>query len=146
MAIRQKTLNIALTAACLGSMAISFNWSARAEGLSATQIQERLSTSKTRSLTAADRPPLTSADLAFVKRVRGQTRSLSLTDREQTAAMATKRPKVDLEINFDYNSAALTPKAQPQLNSLGKAADLRGACGFRRHARRPHRRQGQRRI
>ena len=37
------------------------------------------------------------------------------------ATIAAKRPKVDLEINFDYNSAAVTPKAEPQLNSLGKA-------------------------
>jgi len=64
---------------------------------------------------------MTPDDLAFVKRVRGQTRSLSLDDRDHMAAIATKRPKVDLDINFDYGSAALTPKAEPQLNSLGKA-------------------------
>ena len=33
----------------------------------------------------------------------------------------TKRPAVDLDINFDYNSAALTPTVEPQLNSLGSA-------------------------
>ncbi len=92
---------------------------ALAEDLSARQIQERLSPPKTRSLSAA--PQLSADDLAFVKRVRGQTRSLSLDDREQMATIAARRPKVDLEINFDYNSAAVTPKAEPQLNSLGKA-------------------------
>jgi outer membrane protein OmpA-like peptidoglycan-associated protein len=30
-------------------------------------------------------------------------------------------PKVDLEINFDYNSAASTPRAEPQPNNLGQA-------------------------
>jgi outer membrane protein OmpA-like peptidoglycan-associated protein len=60
---------------------------------------------------------------------RGQTRSLSLDDREQMAAIATKRPKVDLEINFDYNSAAVTPKAEPQLNSLGKALTAKDLAG-----------------
>jgi outer membrane protein OmpA-like peptidoglycan-associated protein len=92
---------------------------ALAEDLSARQIQERLAAPKTRSLSVT--PQLTSDDLALVKRVRSQTRSLSLDDREQMAAIAAKRPKVDLEINFDYNSAEVTPKAEPQLNSLGKA-------------------------
>jgi outer membrane protein OmpA-like peptidoglycan-associated protein len=46
------------------------------------------------------------------------------------AAIATKRPKINLEINFEYNSASLTPKAEPQLNSLGEALtsnDLKGS-------------------
>jgi outer membrane protein OmpA-like peptidoglycan-associated protein len=131
MMIRQKYLSRALALACLaGSLALCFgSRPALAEELSATQIQERLSGSKTRSLTATDRPPMTSDDLAFVKRVRGQTRSLSLDDREQMAAIATKRPKVDLEIYFDYNSVELTPKAAPQLNSLGKALTSQELAG-----------------
>jgi outer membrane protein OmpA-like peptidoglycan-associated protein len=100
-----------------------------AEDLSAQQIQQRLTAPKTRSLTATDRPQLSSDDLAFVKRVRGLSRSLSLDDREQMAAIATKRPKVDLEINFDYNSADVTPKAEPQLNSLGKALTAKDLAG-----------------
>ena len=72
---------------------------------------------------------MSSDDLAFVKRVRGQSRSLSLDDREHMAEIATKRPKVDLEINFDFNSAELTPKAEPQLNSLGKALTSKELAG-----------------
>jgi outer membrane protein OmpA-like peptidoglycan-associated protein len=128
---RQKTLSEALAVACLAS-AFALPLSSRpalAEDLSAKQIQERLTAPKTRSLTATDRPQLSSDDLAFVKRVRGQTRSLSLDDREQMAAIAAKRPKVDLEINFDYNSAAVTPKAEPQLNSLGKALTSKELAG-----------------
>jgi outer membrane protein OmpA-like peptidoglycan-associated protein len=104
--------------------------SAKAEELSAQQIIDGLKVSKTRSLSAPDRPALTANDLAFVKRVRGQTRSLSLEDRDQMAAIVTKRPEVDLDINFDYNSSALTPKVEPQLNNLGKAltsAELAGS-------------------
>jgi outer membrane protein OmpA-like peptidoglycan-associated protein len=119
----------ALVAACLAAgLAIPLgSRPALAEDLSAKQIQQRLTAPKTRSLTATDR--LSSDDLAFVKRVRGQTRSLSMDDREQMAAIATKRPKVDLEINFDYNSADVTPKAEPQLNSLGKALTARDLAG-----------------
>jgi outer membrane protein OmpA-like peptidoglycan-associated protein len=128
MMIRQKYLETAFAVACLaGGLAMSFSWSARAEDLTAKQIQERLTAPKTRSL-ATDRP-LTSDDLAFVKRVRGQTRSLSLDDREHMAEIATKRPKVDLEINFDYNSAEVTPKAEPQLNNLGKALTAKELAG-----------------
>jgi outer membrane protein OmpA-like peptidoglycan-associated protein len=80
-----------------------------------------LKVSKMRSLSVSDHPAMTEDDIAFVKRVRGQTRSLSLDERDHMTAIATKRPKVDLDINFDYNSAALTAKAEPQLNNLGKA-------------------------
>jgi outer membrane protein OmpA-like peptidoglycan-associated protein len=121
-------LERAFAAACLAGGLTLFLGSASAEDLTAKQIQERLTTPKTRSLTATDRP-LTSDDLAFVKRVRGQTRSLSLDDREHMAEIAAKRPKVDLEINFDYNSAELTPKAEPQLNSLGKALTSKELAG-----------------
>ncbi len=130
MRIARKTLSRVLAVACLGGMAMSSgSRPTLAEDLSAKQIQERLTAPKTRSLTGADRPQLSSDDLAFVKRVRGQTRSLSLDDREQMAAIATRRPKVDLEINFDYNSAAVTPKAEPQLNNLGKALTAKELAG-----------------
>jgi outer membrane protein OmpA-like peptidoglycan-associated protein len=129
MMIRQKYLGRAFAACLVGGLACSLaGRTAVAEDLTAKQIQERLTAPKTRSLTATDRP-MTSDDLAFVKRVRGQTRSLSLDDREHMAEIATKRPKVDLEINFDFNSAELTPKAEPQLNSLGKALTAKELAG-----------------
>jgi outer membrane protein OmpA-like peptidoglycan-associated protein len=103
--------------------------SAKAEELSAQQIIDGLKVSKTRSLSAPDKPALTATDLAFVKRVRGQTRSLSSDEREQMAAIVTKRPVIDLDINFDYNSAALTPKVEPQLNNLGRALTSSGLNG-----------------
>ena len=93
---------------------------AAAGDLSAQQILEGLKTSKTRSLSAATRTDLSADDLAFIKRVR-RTRSLSMGDREHMAAIAAKRPKIDLDINFEFDSARLTPRAQPQLDNLGKA-------------------------
>jgi hypothetical protein len=57
-------------------------------------------------------------DVRFVDRARGQHRPLSTDDRERMAAIASKRPKVDLEINFDYNSATVTSGAEPQLNNI----------------------------
>lgn len=123
MTIQQKYFSKALTLAFLTTSLtlVSAQYAAQAGDLSTQQILDGLKVSKTRSLSASDRPTMSANDLAFIKRVRGKTRSLSLTDREQMAAIAPKRPKVDLEINFEYNSAALTPKTEPQLNSLGKA-------------------------
>jgi outer membrane protein OmpA-like peptidoglycan-associated protein len=123
MTIRKKYLGKALAAAFVaaGLTLASAQHQAGAGDLSAQQILDGLKVSKTRSLSSSDRPAMSASDLALIKRVRGKTRSLSLNDREQIAALIPSRPKVDLEINFDYNSAALSPKTEPQLNNLGKA-------------------------
>jgi outer membrane protein OmpA-like peptidoglycan-associated protein len=94
---------------------------ASAGDLSAQQIINGLKVSRTRSLGAPAQPALAPSDLAFVKSVRGKTRSLSMGDRDHLAAIAANRPKIDLDINFDFDSAALTPRTEPQLHSLGKA-------------------------
>ncbi len=128
MMIWQEMLSSAFAIA--GLVALSFaGRPALAEDLTAKQIQERLTAPKTRSLTTTDRPQMTADDLAVVKRVRGLTRALVRDDLEQITAIAMKRPKVDLEINFEYNSAALTPNAEPQLNSLGKALTSKELAG-----------------
>lgn len=101
---------------------------ATAGELTAEQIRDQLKASKTRSL-SGERPAAAAEDRAAVERI-SRTRSLSAGDREQMAAIAAKRPAVDLEVNFDYNSAAITPKSEPQLDNLGKAltsSDLQGA-------------------
>ena len=120
-----KTFALALLA--IGTL----SQAARAGDLSAQQIVDGLKAPKTRSLsaTSAQPAPLSASDAAFIDRVR-KTRSLSSADRDQVQQIAQSRPSVDVEIYFDYNSAALTPKAEPQLNNLGKALtsqDLSGA-------------------
>jgi outer membrane protein OmpA-like peptidoglycan-associated protein len=133
MMIRRKYLSRTLAVAFLASglAMASAHRSAKAEELSTQQIVDGLKVRKTRGLSMpSQQPAMDPDDLAFVKRVRGQTRSLSFDDREKLAAIAPKRPKIDLEINFEYNSAALTPAAEPQLNNLGKAltsAELTGS-------------------
>src|SRR5262249_38028978 len=48
-------------------------------------------------------------------------RSLTVVEREKVAAIASERPHIDLEINFDYNSARVGPAAVPVLLALGRA-------------------------
>jgi outer membrane protein OmpA-like peptidoglycan-associated protein len=48
-------------------------------------------------------------------------RPLTTGEREEIAAWTSERPAVDLQIYFDYNSSAISPKAVPQLTNLGNA-------------------------
>jgi outer membrane protein OmpA-like peptidoglycan-associated protein len=81
----------------------------------------------TRSLTTAPvtdpGPELASGPhqaLADELRHRGN-RPLTTSEREEIAAWTSERPAVDLQIFFDFNSSAISPKAVPQLTSLGNA-------------------------
>jgi outer membrane protein OmpA-like peptidoglycan-associated protein len=91
-----------------------------AEDLSVQQLIDGRKVSRPRSLSAPERPAASADDLSFVDRLR-HNRSLSGDDRERLAKMVAVRPKIDVDINFDYNSAALAPKSESQLNNLGKA-------------------------
>jgi outer membrane protein OmpA-like peptidoglycan-associated protein len=50
-----------------------------------------------------------------------RTRSLSLGEREEIASVASTKPNIDLEINFDYNSAEISKASLPAAQELGKA-------------------------
>lgn len=85
----------------------------------------------TRGLTASPGDAARRAEEArFVNTLRNRpTRSLTTTEREQIASIAQKRPSIDLEVNFEYNSDAIGPKATPQVTALGQALsnpELRG--------------------
>jgi outer membrane protein OmpA-like peptidoglycan-associated protein len=68
---------------------------------------------------------------AFVQKIRNRaTRSLSSGEREEIATIAKDKPNIDLEINFDYNSADISAKSMPSVQALGKALtnpDLKGS-------------------
>jgi outer membrane protein OmpA-like peptidoglycan-associated protein len=58
----------------------------------------------------------------FLASIRNRkTRSLSLGEREEIAEIAATKPKIDLEINFDYNSASIRPSSMPSVQALGQA-------------------------
>jgi outer membrane protein OmpA-like peptidoglycan-associated protein len=68
---------------------------------------------------------------AFVAKIKNRaTRSLSIGEREEIATIAKDKPNIDLEINFDYNSADISSKSLPSVQALGKALtnpDLKGS-------------------
>ena len=58
----------------------------------------------------------------FVDSLRNRkSRSLSLGEREEIAQIASVKPKIDLEIRFDYNSADISKESTPGVQELGKA-------------------------
>jgi outer membrane protein OmpA-like peptidoglycan-associated protein len=102
--------------------------------VSADQILHALQPqSLTRGMTAGQEadPAVKAREIQFVDTLRNRkTRSLSLGEREEIAEIASTKPKIDLEIQFDYNSADIRPSSMPAVEELGKAlanASLKGS-------------------
>jgi outer membrane protein OmpA-like peptidoglycan-associated protein len=68
---------------------------------------------------------------SFVSTLRNRkTRSLSIGERQEIAELAATKPKIDLEIQFDYNSADISKNSVTAVQELGKAlsdASLKGS-------------------
>ena len=80
--------------------------------------------STTRGLSAGPQvdPAVQAKESTFLNTVRNrQTRSLSIGERDQIAELAAAKPKIDLEIQFDYNSADIAKTSVPSVQALGKA-------------------------
>ena len=134
-----KTLTAILSVATIGAFGVG-PASAQDKNVTEDQIVRALAPEKkplTRGLsvgpqtTVAD-PAATAAEGKFVQKIRGRsTRSLSVAEREEIAAIVKDKPKIDLEINFDYNSADISAKSLPSVQALGRAltnADLKGSA------------------
>ena len=71
------------------------------------------------------------AEGQIVQKIRGRlTRSLSVSEREEIADLVKDKPKIDLEITFDYNSAEISSKSLPSVQALGHAlsnSELKGS-------------------
>ena len=87
----------------------------------------------TRGLSAGPQidPAVKAREIGFVQTLRNRkTRSLSMGEREEIAEIASTKPKIDLDIQFDFNSAEISASSLPAVQSLGQAlsnADLRGS-------------------
>ena len=135
-----KTFTVIVSVAALGA-AISLSAGtalAQDKNVTEDQIVRALAPEKkplTRGLSTGPQtvvdPAVTAAEGKFVQKIRGRsTRSLSSAEREEIAAIVKDKPKIDLEINFDYNSADISTKSLPSVQALGRAltnADLKGS-------------------
>jgi outer membrane protein OmpA-like peptidoglycan-associated protein len=97
---------------------------ARAAERSADQIIKALQPAPriTRSLTAPAEAARAAEDARFVNGLRNRTsRSLTADERDKIVAIAKQKPSIDLEINFEYNSATIAASAMSQVTALGQA-------------------------
>jgi len=137
-----KTLTAILSVATLGAALSLSMGTARAEekdkNVSEDQILRALTPEKkplTRGLSVGPQqqvdPAAAAAEDKLVQKIRGRsTRSLSISEREEIATIVKDKPKIDLEINFNYNSADISAKSLPSVRALGRAlsnADLKGS-------------------
>ena len=124
-----------LTAITLGAaLSMTAGLAFAGDKVSADQILNALQPKPlTRGLTAGPQadPAVEAKQIRFVDTLRNRkTRSLSLGEREEIAEIASTKPKIDLEIQFDYNSADISRNSMPAVQELGKAlsnASMRGS-------------------
>jgi outer membrane protein OmpA-like peptidoglycan-associated protein len=92
--------------------------------ISADQIRDALQPKPvTRSLSGPQADPADKAkELHFVNTLRNRkTRSLSLGEREEILQIAANKPNINLDIQFDYNSADIRDSSGAAVQELGKA-------------------------
>jgi len=137
-----KTLAAILSVATLGVALSHGTGTVRAEekdkNVTEEQILRALAPEKkalTRGLSVGPQqqvdPATAAPESKVIQKVRGRaTRSLSVSEREEIASIVKDKPKIDLEINFDYNSADISAKSLPSVQALGRAlasSDLKGS-------------------
>jgi len=116
----------ALSAITLGAaLSMTGGLAIAGEKVSADQILNALQPKPlTRGLSAGPQadPAVEAKQARFVDSLRNRkTRSLSLGEREEIAELAASKPKIDLEIQFDYNSADISKTSTAAAQELGKA-------------------------
>jgi len=109
------------SALLFGSLIVAALCGPAAAQVSSNDILNAIAPAPNRSLSDQALGSLSTAepDRTFIDSLRHRSRSLSVTEGERVIAL--NRPKIDLEINFDYNSAEISDKARPQLDQLAEA-------------------------
>jgi outer membrane protein OmpA-like peptidoglycan-associated protein len=131
----RRSLTAILSLLTIGAvLSIGAGKAAAGDNVSEDQIVRALAPKPlTRGLSAGPQvdPAVSAEEGRFVQKIRGRaTRSLSVSEREEIATIVKDKPKIDLEINFDYNSADISSKSMPSVQALGRALsnpDLKGS-------------------
>jgi outer membrane protein OmpA-like peptidoglycan-associated protein len=124
-----------LTAITLGAaLSMTAGLAIAGDNVSADQIINALQPKPlTRGLSTGPQadPSVKAKEISFVATLRNRkTRSLSLGEREEIAEIAATKPKIDLNIQFEYNSAEISKASLSSVQELGKALSnqsLRGS-------------------
>ena len=138
LTVRIKTMTrlVGLSIATIGAaLSMTAGLSFAGDTVSADQILNALKTKPvTRGLSTGTQQVDAAAqakETSFVDTLRNRkTRSLSLGERQEIAELAASKPKIDLEIRFDYNSADISKGSVAAVQELGKAlsdASLKGS-------------------
>jgi outer membrane protein OmpA-like peptidoglycan-associated protein len=133
----RRNLTAILSLLTIGA-ALSIGAVRAAEDITEDQIVRALAPAKkplTRGLSVGPQtqtdPAASAVEGQFVQKFRNRaTRSLSAAEREEIATVVKDKPKIDLEINFDYNSANISAKSLSSVQALGRALsnpDLKGS-------------------
>jgi outer membrane protein OmpA-like peptidoglycan-associated protein len=118
------------------AFSVGIGTAAAGEDVTEGQILQALTPARhslTRGLSVGPKvdPEAVTAEGHFVQTIRNRaTRSLSAAEREEIATIAENKPKIDLEINFDYNSADISRRSLSSVQALGRALsnpDLKGS-------------------
>ncbi len=118
------------------AFSVGIGTAAAADDVTEGQILQALTPAKphlTRGLSVGPKadPEAVAAEGRFVQTIRNRaTRSLSAAEREEIATIAKDKPNIDLEINFDYNSADISRRSLSSVQTLGRALtnpDLKGS-------------------
>ncbi|HJZ20236.1 MAG TPA: OmpA family protein [Bradyrhizobium sp.] len=74
------------------------------------------------SLEPAVDPAVKAKEDTFIAGLRNRrTRSLSIEERDEIAEIASTKPNIDLDIQFDYNSDQISSTSMPSVRALGEA-------------------------
>jgi outer membrane protein OmpA-like peptidoglycan-associated protein len=133
----RRNLAAILSIVAIGAaLSVSVGTATAGDDVTAGQILQALTPARhplTRGLSAGPKvdPEATAAEGRFVQTIRNRaTRSLSSAEREEIATIAKDKPNIDLEINFDYNSADISKRSLSSVQALGQALtnpDLKGS-------------------
>jgi outer membrane protein OmpA-like peptidoglycan-associated protein len=136
--IRTMTRYLGLSIMTVGAaLSMTAGLAAAGDTVSADKILDALKpkVGATRGLSTGPQQPVDATarakEINFVDSLRNRkTRSLSLGERQEIAELAASKPKIDLEIQFDYNSADISKNSVSAVRELGKAlsdASLKGS-------------------
>src|ERR1700678_1311163 len=133
----RKNLAAILSIVTIGAaFSVSVGTVAAGDDVTAGQILQALTPAKrplTRGLSVGPKADsdAVAAEGRFMQTIRNRaTPSLSSAEREEIAAIAKDKPNIDLEINFDYNSADISKRSLSSVEALGRALtnpDLKGS-------------------